>query len=119
MNKIIIWHNPRCRKSREGLAMTEQIAKQKSLTIKIIKYLDNPPNENELKNVLKSMGMKPMELIRTKESIWKENFKGKTLSDIDLIKAMSKFPKLIERPVVIHNGKAVLGRPAEAIKKIF
>jgi len=119
MKKITVWHNPRCRKSREGLAMAEKVAQEKGLEVEIRKYLDNPPSEQELKEVLEMMGMKPVELVRTKEAIWKENFKGKELTDNEIIKAMATYPKLIERPVVIYNGKAVLARPAEKVLELF
>ena len=119
MSKITVWHNPRCRKSREGLAMIEKIAGKKGLEVEIRKYLDNPPNEDEIQKVLKMLEMKPLELIRTKEAIWKENFKGKDLTDEQVIEAMAQFPKLIERPVVIYNNKAVLARPAEKVLDLF
>ena len=119
MQKIIIWHNPRCRKSREGLAATEQIAEKKGLEVQIRKYLDNPPDEKELKNVLQMMHLNPIELVRTKEAIWKENFKGKDLTDDDVVKAMVTYPKLIERPVVIYGNKAVLARPADKVMELF
>ena len=119
MEKIIVWHNPRCKKSREGLALIEKIAKEKGLELEVRKYLDNPPSVSELKNLIKMMGIKPIELVRTKESIWKENFKGKDLTDNEIIEAMAKYPKLIERPVVIYRNKAVLARPAEKILELF
>ncbi len=119
MNKIIIWHNTRCRKSREGLAMAEKIRQERNIAIEIRKYLDNPPSVEELKNVLKMLEIKPIDLVRVKEAIWKENFKGKDLTDAQIIEAMAKFPKLIERPVVIYKNKAVLGRPAENVEKLF
>jgi len=119
MEKIIVWHNPRCKKSREGLAMAEKIANEKGLELEIRKYLDNPPTEEELKQVIKMMGIKPIDLVRTKESIWKENYKGKELSDEEVIQAMVKYPKLIERPIVIYKDKAVLARPAERVLELF
>ena len=119
MSKITVWHNPRCRKSREGLATVEKVAADKGLEVEIRKYLDNPPGKDELTKVLKMLGMKPMELVRTKEAIWKEHFKGKDLTDEQVIDAMVQYPKLIERPVVIYNGKAVLARPAEKVLELF
>ncbi len=119
MNKIIVWHNPRCKKSREGLAFAEKIAKEKGLEIEIRKYLDNPPSTEELKEVIKLLGIKPIELVRTKEKIWKELFKGKQMSDEEIIKAMAEYPKLIERPIVIYKNKAVIARPAERVLELF
>jgi len=118
MDKLIIWHNPRCRKSREGLAMTQKVAEEKNLAVEIRKYLDQPPTADELKAVLKMLEMKPIELVRTKEVIWKENFKNKALTDDQIIEAMVQYPKLIERPVVIYKNKAVLGRPAEKVLEL-
>lgn len=119
MNKIIVWHNPRCRKSREGLAATQKVAEEKDLELDIRKYLDNPPSEKELDTTLKMLKINAMDLVRTKEAIWKENFKGKDLSEKEIIQAMTKYPKLIERPVVIFGDKAVLARPAEKVYELF
>jgi len=122
-NKIIIWHNPRCRKSREGLKKTEEIAGEKKLEVEVIKYLDNPPSVEELKSVLKKMNKKPIEIVRTKEAVWKEkykdDFKAGKLDDEQIIIAMHENPKLIERPIVIFNDKAILARPAEKVLELF
>ena len=119
MNKITVWHNPRCRKSREGLAFVEKVASEKKIKIEIIKYLINPPSEIELSKVLKMMQLEPIALVRTKEAIWKENYKGKEMSDTEIIKAMVKNPKLIERPVIIYKDKAVMARPADKATELF
>lgn len=110
-----IYHNPRCRKSREGLQLLEQHA----IDFEIIKYLDDIPSIEELRDLLKMLEMKPIDLIRKNEQIWKDNYKGKTLSDAEIIEAMHQNPKLIERPIVVHNQKAALGRPAENILKLI
>lgn len=107
-----IYHNPRCRKSREGLAILEASGKEFS----IIKYLENPPSKEELSNVLKKLNMNAEQLVRKNESIWKEQFKGKSLGESEILEAMVKFPKLIERPIVISANAAVLGRPPELIE---
>ena len=112
---IKIYHNPRCRKSREGLALVENSGKE----FEIIKYLDNPLSENELKEIINLLNIKPLELVRTNEKIWKENFKGKDLTDAEIVKAMVANPKLIERPIVTYNNKAVVGRPPEKISQIL
>lgn len=118
MDKIIVWHNPRCRKSREGLAAAQQLAQRLGTTVEIRRYLDNPPSTDELKNVLKAAGLSPWDILRKQEKIWKEQFKGKDLSDDELIEVMTQNPKLIERPIVIYKDKAVLGRPAENVNKL-
>lgn len=112
---IKIYHNPRCTKSREGLAEIE-LSNQ---PYEIIKYLDNPISKDELLDILKKLTYKPLELVRTKEKIWIENYKGKKLSDNEIIEAMLEHPKLIERPIVINGNKAVIARPKEKIKEIL
>lgn len=112
---IKIYHNPRCRKSREGL----QILEESGQSFEIVKYLDDVPGEQELKEILEYLDMAPIDLVRTSESIWKENFKGKTMTDEEVIKAMTEHPKLIERPIVVKDSKAVLGRPPENIKTLL
>lgn len=112
---IKIYHNPRCRKSREGLQILENSGKE----FEIIKYLDTVPTEEELKDILKKLNISPIQLVRKTEKIWKENYKGKELSDTEIIKAMVENPKLIERPIVINGDKAAIGRPPESILEII
>ncbi|MCW5520488.1 arsenate reductase (glutaredoxin) [Aureitalea sp. L0-47] len=110
-----IYHNPRCRKSRETLALLEE----RNESTDIVLYLDNPPSEAELGKILKQLNMSPIELVRKSEQIWKDNYKGQSMSDTEIISAMVKNPKLIERPIVIKNGKAALGRPPENVLNIL
>ena len=112
---IKIYHNPRCKKSREGLAILENAGKE----FKIIKYLENILTETELQEIIQLLGISPIQLVRKTEKVWKENFKGVEMSDLEIIKAMVAHPKLIERPIVINNKKAVLGRPPENINTII
>ena len=111
---IKIYHNPRCRKSREGLALLES----KNVEFEIVKYLENPIDFDELKGIIDLLDISPIELVRKTEKIWKDNFKGKDLSDSEIIKAMVDYPKLIERPIVVSENKAVIGRPSETINLI-
>ena len=113
--ELKIYHNTRCRKSREAL----QIIQQRGLNPDIIQYLNDPPNKEELKNILRILNYNPIELIRTNEQIWKTHFKNKILSDNDIINAMIDYPKLIERPIIINKNKAVVGRPPENVLKIL
>jgi arsenate reductase len=110
-----IYHNPRCRKSREGLQLLEASGKE----FETVLYLENPPSVKEIKEIIKMLGIKPIELVRTGEADWKDNFKGKDLSDEEIIKAMTTYPKLIERPIVVKGDKAVVGRPPEKIKELL
>lgn len=110
-----IFHNPRCAKSRETLALLQS----KGHEPEIILYLDTPPNQKELKAIIKKLGIKPEQLIRKGEAIFKENYKGKSLTDAEWIKAMVRYPKLIERPIVLNGDKAALGRPPEQVLDIL
>ncbi|MFI2743200.1 arsenate reductase (glutaredoxin) [Zhouia sp. PK063] len=112
---IKIYHNPRCTKSREGLAIVKDSGKE----FEIVEYLKNIPTASELKNILKKLQITPEELIRKNEAVWKENYKDKNLSNDELINVMIQHPKLIERPIVVNGNKAVIGRPPENIKTII
>lgn len=112
---IVIYHNPRCQKSREGL----EILKNSGEKFKIREYLKEPLSEDELRVLLKKLQLSPIQLIRQKESIWKDDFKGLNLSDAELISLMARHPKLIERPLVEDENRAVVGRPASNIDLFF
>ncbi len=112
---ITIYHNPRCTKSREGLKELEDLNQE----IIIRKYLDEPLSKTELQDIIKKLGIQPIDLVRTKEQIWKNNFKGKSLSNEQIIEAMLENPKLIERPIMVNGNKAVIARPADKIKEIL
>ncbi|WP_289662057.1 arsenate reductase (glutaredoxin) [Flavobacterium panacagri] len=108
---IQIYHNPRCGKSRTCLAFIEQSNQE----FEIIPYLTQTPSFDELKTLLKQLNLEPLELVRTKEKIWIENFKGKTLSNDQIINAMVENPILIERPIVVKDGKAIIGRDPDLV----
>lgn len=112
---IKIYHNNRCSKSRCGLEILEHSGKE----FEIVRYLENVPTEKELTEIIKLLSISPIQLVRKNEKIWKEEFKGKELSDAEIIKAMVNNPKLIERPIVINGNKAVIGRPPESILNII
>ena len=112
---IKIYHNPRCSKSRLGLALLEESGKE----FEIIKYLEDELSSKTLTSIISKLGIKPIDLVRKNEAIWKSNYKGKTLTDHELIETMVKHPKLIERPIVVNRDKAVIGRPTEAILEII
>jgi arsenate reductase len=108
---IQIYHNPRCGKSRNCLALLTE----KQQDIEIIKYLETPPTAEELKKILQQLNWNPIQLVRTKESIWIEKYKNKNLSDDEIIQAMAENPILIERPIVVKGNKAVIGRIPEEV----
>jgi arsenate reductase len=112
---IKILHNSRCSKSRCGLELLEQSGKP----FEIVKYLEDTLSAKELKDLIKLLGIKPIDLVRKNEAIWKTEFKDKALTDDQIIEAMVKNPKLIERPIVINGNKAVIGRPTEKISEII
>nr|WP_298998532.1 arsenate reductase (glutaredoxin) [uncultured Allomuricauda sp.] len=112
---IKIYHNPRCRKSREGLVFLQE----SGLDFEEVRYLDNPIKKEELTAIIKNLGFNPIDLVRKSESIWKEKFKGKSLTDDEIVNAMVQHPKLIERPIIIKNDKAVVARPVEKIREIL
>lgn len=112
---IKIYHNNRCRKSREGLKILEESGKQ----FEVINYLENVPSKKELKHIINMLNISPIDLVRKNEAIWKEQFKNKDLTDDEIIDAMINNPKLIERPIVISENKAAIGRPPNNIKNIL
>ena len=110
-----IWHNPRCSKSRETLALLEEKDEQPAIR----KYLEDAPSAEEIREILALLGIEPRALMRTKEALYKELGLADVSDNEALIKAMADNPKLIERPVVIKNGKARLGRPPESVLEIL
>jgi len=112
---IKIYHNPRCTKSRQGLQLLEASGKP----FEIIKYLEEIPTKEELRKIISYLAISPEKLVRKNEAIWKEQYRGKSLSDEEIIEAMISYPKLIERPIIINNDKAVIGRPTEVIHTIL
>src|SRR5690606_22978976 len=113
--KIKIYHNPRCSKSREGLQWVENSGEE----FEVVEYLKKPLNQKELKEILQNLGIQPLDLVRKKENVWLENFKDKNLSDEEIIEAILQFPVLLERPIVLKGNKAVIGRPPVLIKDIL
>ena len=112
---ITVYHNPRCKKSREGLELVKNSGKD----YQVREYLKQPLSEEELANILEKLNFYPMQLIRSNEKIWKENYKNKDLSDKELISVMVENPKLIERPIVEKSNTAVVGRPSSNIEDIL
>lgn len=112
---IHIYHNPRCKKSREGLAIVEASGE----AFEVIRYLENPPTISELKSIISKLGIEAVDLVRKNEAIWKSDYKDKTLSEDDILHALAQHPKLIERPIVIKDDRAVIGRPPENIGLIL
>ena len=111
-----IYHNPRCSKSRNTLAILDE----KRVNYDVIKYLDTPPNKAELKELLNELGIPARELLRTGEAKYKElNLKNENLSEDEIIDAMINHPKLIERPIVRTEKGTVIGRPPENVLSVI
>lgn len=113
---VTIYHNPRCSKSRQTLALL----RDRGIEPQIIEYLKTPPSAEELKDILRLLGRSPRELMRRKEDAYREaGLDAAGLDDDALIAAMVDHPILIERPIVLANGRAALGRPPEAVLDIL
>ena len=112
---MIIYHNSRCSKSR----CTLDIITENQEDVTIVEYLKNPLTKSEIADLLVKLNMPAKDLIRKGEADFKANYKGKELSEDEWLDAMVKFPKLIERPIVVKGDKAVIGRPPENVKLLF
>ncbi|MEL0169007.1 MAG: arsenate reductase (glutaredoxin) [Pseudomonadaceae bacterium] len=111
-----IYHNPRCSKSRQALELLEQ----RGTELDVVRYLDTPPDAATLVDLLERLGISARDLMRKGEDPYKElNLANPELSEAQLVQAMVDYPKLIERPIVIHDGKAVIGRPPERVLELF
>jgi arsenate reductase (glutaredoxin) len=113
---LTIYHNPRCGKSRAAL----QLIREKDAEVSVVEYLKTPPSAEELENLLNLLGLEPRDLMRKGEAVYKEaGLNNPALDRTALIAAMVEHPILIERPIVISNGKAVIGRPPEKVLEIL
>ncbi|PID42005.1 MAG: arsenate reductase (glutaredoxin) [Proteobacteria bacterium] len=113
---VTIYHNPRCSKSRQTLALLEE----KGIRPTIIKYLETPPDQATLTDIIDKLGIKPRELLRTKEAEYKEaGLNNPELTDDQVIALMQQYPKLIERPIVVRGNRAVVGRPPENVEQLL
>ena len=110
-----IYHNPRCKKSREGL----QFILDKGLDAQVIDYIKNPLSENELQEIVMKLGTKPIEIVRTQEAYYRKNLKGRNFTDEEWIKILIENPKLIQRPIVVEKHKAVIAQPPENINQLL
>lgn len=108
---IQVYHNSRCGKSREAIKILEN----SGVEFEIIKYLENPPNADEINKLLKKLDFNPIELVRQKESIWIEKYKSKNLTKQDIVKALIEYPILIERPILIDKEKAIIARSPDKV----
>ncbi len=115
MGALTIWHNPKCSKSRETLALLQG----RGFSPRIVEYLKQPPTSAELAAVVQMLGIAPEALVRKGEDAYKSNYAGRSLTDAGWIEAMVRHPVLIERPIVVANGKAAIGRPPERVLEVL
>lgn len=106
-----IYHNTRCSKSRCAIGYLEDA----DVDFEVVKYLEETPSKAEIKDLLKKLGIKAEELVRKGEQIFKDNYRGKTLSEEEWIDAMAEHPRLIERPIIVDGDRAIIGRPPEKV----
>ncbi|MFM1877496.1 MAG: hypothetical protein RLZZ241_362 [Bacteroidota bacterium] len=112
---LTIYHNPRCRKSREAL----ELVAASGLPYEVIDYQKKPLNRATLNNLVKKLGISARDLIRSNESLWKEIYKDQNLNDSDCIALMLEHPRLMERPILVSGNRAVICRPPEMCRELF
>jgi arsenate reductase len=115
MSEVTIYHNPRCRKSRETL----QLLRNRGIEPRVVHYLDDVPDAQQLKLILAKLDLKAHQLVRTEETLYREKFRSLQLNDDEWVAIMRENPKLIQRPIVINGAKAALGRPPENVLHIL
>lgn len=112
---VKIYHNNRCSKSRGACYTLEE----NGIKTEIIEYLKTPPTQAEIKDILEKLDMKAFDIVRKNEELYKSNFAGTKFSESEWIKILSENPILIERPIIVHGNKAVIGRPPERVLELF
>jgi arsenate reductase (glutaredoxin) len=115
MSKVKIYHNPRCRKSREGLQFLQNATKE----FEVVDYIKHPLSVERIEELLAFMDKKPFDLVRTEEEYYKKELKGKTISDKEWMTILSEHPRLIKRPIVVYGKKAVFAQPPQKINEIL
>ena len=115
MSDYTIYHNPRCSKSRNTLALLEE----NGIAPRVVLYLETPPDEAQIRDLLKKLGIGAADLLRRGEAEYKQSGLGRDSSEQDIVAAMARYPKLIERPIVVKGKRAVLGRPPETVLELI
>jgi arsenate reductase len=111
----VIYHNPRCGKSRAALALLEA----HGVAFEVVEYLKSPPDKAQLRTLVRHLGLRPEQLVRKGEDVYKQKFAGRTLSDEQWLDALAAHPILIERPIVVRGSRAVVGRPPEKVLELL
>ena len=112
---VKIYHNTRCSKSRGAC----EILRENEIEAEVIEYLKTPPTESEIREILEKLNMKASEIVRKTEDVYKSKFAGREYSESEWIKILAENPILIERPIIVHGNKAVIGRPPEKVLELF
>jgi arsenate reductase (glutaredoxin) len=115
MSELTIYHNPACNKSRETLALIKASGHEP----RVVEYLKTPPTEAELAAIVRKLDLRPLQLVRRNEQIFKDKYAGRNLGDKEWIKAMIEHPILMQRPIVVRGEAAVIGRPPEDVKPLL
>jgi arsenate reductase (glutaredoxin) len=115
MSEFTIYHNPRCSKSRATL----ELLRQRGIEPDVVLYLETPPTAEELRAIIAKLGIEPEQLVRKGEDVFKSKYAGKALSEAQWIEAMVDDPVLIERPIVVHGERAVIGRPPVKVEPLL
>lgn len=115
MKEMTIYHNPRCQKSRQSL----DLLRHNGVEPEIVEYLKDTPTKDELKTVLAKLNLKPQDILRKGEQVYKEKFKDMQFSDEEWLNIMVEYPKLIERPIIVSGNRAVIGRPPESVLELL
>lgn len=113
--KVVIYHNPRCSKSREAM----NLLKESNCEIEVVEYLKKVPSKKELKDLLMKLGLKPLDIVRTTEPLFEKKFKNKKFTDVEWIQILTENPILIQRPIVVDGYNAIIGRPVEKIVELL
>ncbi len=114
--QLVIYHNPRCSKSRETL----QILEDNQCDPRVIEYLEEPPSQQELKQLVAKLGVSPRDLLRTTEAVYKDaELDDDSLTDDEIIEALCEYPALLQRPIVVNGERAVIGRPPVKVLEII
>jgi arsenate reductase (glutaredoxin) len=112
---LTIYHNPKCKKSREGLKYIQD----RGIKANIINYINDGISEDELRDIIKKLNLSPSDIVRKQEDIYKKELKGKNFTDIEWIRILTENPKLIQRPIVVTKYKAVIAQPPEKVKELL
>lgn len=112
---IKIYHNPKCKKSREGLKYLQD----RGIKTDIVNYINDGISEDELKDIIKKLNLKPSDIVRRQEDMYKKELKGKNFTDIEWIRILTENPRLIQRPIVVAKYKAVIAQPPEKVEELL